>query len=412
MSDNQQQATVNVICDLRQFNMDVNDIGGIQTVWQQASDLLVGQSLVGRQAVDVQLPQGKLVLWVVDTTPITQVNKDTYFNIVDVLRNPNLLYHCRVCGKYGPLRCGKCEEEKRPERLCSNCARFIKDELSAYCPDHTPVCSDCGQQATFRCSRCHKLYGEHAHRHNPRDPDTDYCHRCYQVLFEQCVVCVEQGKFSLGKSKCAFKTRTVENACAKPLCWEHSFQWKIWGPHNRGVTLCEHHKQHLGGTDVADLLYMMLTARAPFAQRGKRLSLPNPFRLRRIINRNRAVPLTFDQIGYALRLISSQVSDWGDQAKRSYDYMFKTFSETVGGLTQVEMDLLAQVKSFYQRTVGWEAASQIVGLEIIDRFFKPGQPPRYRVRIQLGTANKGLYIGRNGTTINRLRSQLNIDVDF
>ena len=156
----------------------------------------------------------------------------------------------------------------------------------------------------------------------------------------------------------------------------------------------------------------MLTARAPFAQRGKRLSLPNPFRLRRIINRNRAVPLTFDQIGYALRVISSQIGDWGDQAKRSYDYMFKTFSETVGGLTQMEMDLLAQVKSFYQRTVGWEAASQIASLEIIDRFFKPGQPPRYHVRIQLGTANKGLYIGRNGATINQLRSQLNIEVDF
>lgn len=414
MPDNQQPA-IDVICDLRRFGADVNDIGTLHTVWEQASSLLMDRPLVPGRSLDIQLPQGALVLWVVDTHAITQVGPDTPFNVIDVLRNPTLLYRCRVCGEYGPLRCNKCEEEKRPERLCARHAHTIKDELSAYCPDHVPYCNcheGCNRQATFRCQRCHKLFGDHVCRQNPRDPDVDYCQRCYQLLFEQCGVCREQGATRLGKSKCAFKTRTSESTCGAPLCWDHSFQWKIWGPHNRGVTLCAHHKQLLGTSDPSDLLFIMLTARPPYVRRGKRQSLPNPFRLRRIINRNRVVPLTFDQIGYAFRSISGQVDAWSEQARRNYDYMVKSFNETVSGLSQAEADLLAQVKAFYQRAVGWDAAAQIVGLEITDRFFKPGQPGRYRVQIRLNTTNKGLYIGRRGTTINQLRSQLNIEVDM
>ena len=113
------------------------------------------------------------------------------------LRNPMLLYRCRVCGSYGPLRCGQCESEKRPERLCAKCAHFIEDELSAYCPDHLPHCNcrdGCSRPATFRCSRCHKLFGEHVRRQNPRNPEVDYCQRCHQLLFEQCVVCTAAGQ--------------------------------------------------------------------------------------------------------------------------------------------------------------------------------------------------------------------------
>jgi hypothetical protein len=142
------------------------------------------------------------------------------------------------------------------------------------------------------------------------------------------------------------------------------------------------------------------------------MSLPNPFRLRRIVNRNRPSPLSFDHIGRAFNSISGEVDGWGSQPRRNFDHMFKVFTETTGGLTRIEADLLYRVKAFYQQAVGWDAASQIVGLEITDRFYKPGQPDRYRVKLHLSTTNKGPFIGRGGSIINQLRAQLNVEVDI
>lgn len=412
---NNQLPPIDVICDLRRFSVDVNDIGTLQVIWQQVNEKLVGQSLIQGQPIAVHLPQGEVSLWVVDAHNVIQVGSDTAFKIIDVLRSPQLVYRCRDCGKYGPLRCNQCKDQGRPERLCSKCARMIKDELSAYCSEHIPKCNcqpKCTEDSTFRCRRCRKLFGEHVIRQNPHDLDTDYCLFCYRILFERCSVCESLGDFRLGKSKCAYHTREMENACSKPLCWAHSYQWKIWGPHNRGVTLCERHKQILGSTDPADLLFMMLTARPPYIRRGKRQSLPNPFRLRRIINRNRTTPLTFDQLNYVSKSLERRVSDWGRHAENNYRYMMKSFNEIVGGLPSAEANLLTQVRAFYQQTVGSDAAQQITGVEIIDRFSKPGQSSRYRVYLHLNTANKGIFIGRGGATINLLCSRLNIEVDM
>lgn len=405
-------STVNVICDLRQLRADVDDVGTVQNLWQQIGEKLAGQPLLEGQSLTVTLPEGDLKLWVVDARDVVQVEPDTAFQIVDVLRSPKLLYRCIVCGEYGPLRCVECEKGSHETRLCSTHAHQIKDELSAYCPEHIPKCNctpGCNENATFRCRRCHKLFGDHVHRRHPNDPTVDYCQLCYRILFEQCSA---PDCYHLGKSKCAYQTREMEEPCGKPLCAEHSYQWKIWGPHNRGVTLCEHHRRLLGATDPADLLFMMLTARAPYARRGRRQSLPNPFRLRRTINCNRAEGLTFDQLGYVLRSLEGQVSDWGRRAEHNYDYMSKRYYETTSGLSDVESDLLRQVWDFYQRAVGWDAARQIAGLEITDRYYKPGQPPRYRVRLYLNTTNKGPFIGRGGATINQLRNMLNLEIDL
>lgn len=412
MSSQLLTSMVDVICDLRKFGANVDDIGTMQNLWQQIGEQLVSQPISLGQPLMVSLPEGSLALWVVDAHGVTQVGPDTAFQIVDLLRNPKLLYRCSVCSEYGPLRCIECEQAGQETRLCSIHAHTIKDELRAYCPEHIPPCdcrSGCTEKATFRCQRCHRLFGEHFHRHHPNDPTVDYCHLCYRILFERCEA---PGCHHLGKSKCAYQTREMAEPCRKPLCAEHSYQWKIWGPHNRGVTLCEHHKQLLGATDPADLLFMMLTARAPYARRGRRQSLPNPFRLRRIINRNRTTSLSFDQLGHVLKSLESQVTNWGRRAEDNYRYMSERFYETTSGLSEIEADLLRQVRSFYHQAVGWEAAQQITGLEITDRYYTPGQPSRYRVQLYLNTSNKGPFIGRGGATINQLRTQLNLEIDL
>jgi ribosomal protein S3 len=92
--------------------------------------------------------------------------------------------------------------------------------------------------------------------------------------------------------------------------------------------------------------------------------------------------------------------------------MSKRYHETTSSLSDVESDLLRRIRDFYQRAVGWDAAQQITGLEITDRYYKPGRPPRYRVQLYLSTANKGPFIGRGGATINQLRKMLNLEIDL
>ncbi|HQF64130.1 MAG TPA: KH domain-containing protein [Anaerolineaceae bacterium] len=89
----------------------------------------------------------------------------------------------------------------------------------------------------------------------------------------------------------------------------------------------------------------------------------------------------------------------------------KSFTETMGSLDGLEREFLDKVRSFYQNRVGWYAASQIQGLQIQDRFSKPGENPKYRVRL-IVTGEKGRLIGRGGAYVNELRNSLNLEIDL
>ncbi len=412
MAENSRAATVDIICDLRGYSANVSDVGSMEQLWQSAAGQLIGKELAPAARHSVSLPAGDVTFWICNPRGVARAQADTVFRIVDVVRLPRLLYRCAVCNEYGPLRCVVCDETKRDTRLCSIHAHTIKDELKAYCPEHLPRCecqAGCAATALFRCRRCHRLFGDHYHRQHPNDTTVDYCHACYRALFERCV---GPGCRNLGRAKCAFQTQAMSQPCGKPLCPEHSFQWKIWGPHNRGVTVCEQHKNLIPTTDAANLLFMMLHARPPYARRDRRASLPNPFRLRRILNRNRPAALSFSQIGQSLRSLEGPAAGWHKRVSENYRYFAKNYFDTAGNLGAQEAILLTQIRDFYSRAVGWSASQQIAGLEITDCYYKPGQPPRYRVRVLLSAASKGPFIGSGGATINRLRQELNLEVDL
>ncbi len=408
---------VELIFDLRRFSETTDTLERIEHLWREINSDLVGRPLNTGNVISLNLPAGTVDLWIANANGIPQIAENTEFQVVDVLRNPKLLYQCAVCGEYGPLRCISCEEEGKGTRLCSKHAHIIKDELSAYCPNHIPTCncrSGCQEIATFRCRSCARtnrqqsLYGQHFHRTHPKDPDVDYCHRCYRWKFEHCQ---SVGCNRIGRSKCKYQTRNMDEPCNAPSCTDHSYQWKIWGPHNRGVTLCERHKGILGSTEPEDLIFLIVTARAPFVRRGRYHFMPNPFRLRRLINRQRANPITFAQLEYTLKSLEPLVPNWGKGAERNYDFLVKSFEETMENLDSLEREFFDQVRSYYQTNVGWDAASQILGLQIQDRYSKPGQRPKYRVQITI-FGEKGRLIGRGGAYINALRNSLNLEVDL
>lgn len=352
MLDTQQIAPVQVICDLRRFRGGTGSRDKLQALWQEASNALVGKPLVQGMSLEIELAQGTFIIWVVDSAGVALVETNTIFTIVDVLRNPNLLYRCQKCGAYGPLRCVKCIDEgcsEGQERLCSKHAHFIKDTLSAYCDKHKPRCecsANCPHEAVFFCSGCRSLqrrsrdkstqyYGEHVHYSHPQNQDIDYCKRCYDRLFHHCSVCKKQGKVRLGKLRCAFKTCNAASSCGESRCWEHSFQWKIWGPESAGVILCEQHGQLLGKADPTALLFTMLSAKPP--QRKQGYSLSNIYRLRHMINLHRETPLTFDQLGQALHALSDRAISWEPDAKGRYDRLLESFTVTMQELSQVKV---------------------------------------------------------------------------
>jgi len=417
MTISETSTNVELIIDLRRFSESADTLEKVERLWRQISPTLVGKSVTNGTSISLDLPAGTIALWIVNANGILHVADDTGFYVVDVLRSPKLLYLCSVCGEYGPLRCIKCEEDGRETRLCSKHAHIIKDELSAYCPDHIPTCNcrdGCHEKAVFRCRSCARtnrqrsLYGDHFHKEHPKDPDVDYCHRCYQWKFERCQA---SGCNRIGRSKCHYQTREMSEPCNAPSCTDHSYQWKIWGPHNRGVTLCERHQGILISTEPVDLIFLILTAKAPFARRGRYHFMPNPFRLRRLINRNRVNTLNFTQLEYVLKSIEPLVVNWGKNAERNYRVIMKSFTETMGSLDGLEREFLDKVRAFYQNRVGWDAASQIQGLQIQDRFSKPGENPKYRIRL-IVTGEKGRLIGRGGAYVNELRNSLNLEIDL
>jgi hypothetical protein len=434
-------APVQVICDLRHFKLsdkkefDENEFRKEFTqVFQQASGAFVGKPLRVGAALEAKLPKGTVALWIVDAAGQQRVEQNTEFSVVDVLRRPIILYQCQKCGEYGPLRCETCGAENvvsGKERICSKHAHLIQDTALAYCEKHRPLCqcsANCRETATFFCSGCNsksernkwmrptKFYGQHVHYFHPRNKDVDYCNRCFDRLFRPCGLCETQGKKdSLGKLRCTFRTRNSKEVCGEARCWDHSFQWKIWGPNFTGVILCERHKQYLEKAEPADLLFTILSSRPPHETREKRLySLQNIYRIRRLINRNRRTPITFEELGKAFTQLAQPGVPWMPEPKKRFEELSQLFKKFMQDRPQKISDLLYRTKQFYQKIGKTAQAQQIVWLDIEDQLRGGDKAGQYNIHIYLNSPqNVGLFIGKDGTVIRQLSTELNFNrVEF
>lgn len=417
-----QKNSLQVICDLREIQKDIHSDDTLQALWREIEPGLVGKVLEYGKPLALSVPQGKLSLWSLDAQKTQSITENTAIEIVDVLRRPTLLYRCQVCGDYGPLRCATCVEQGKPEgqeRLCTNCARFIKDRLTAFCPAHQPLCQcskNCQRKADFFCSSCYhqrrqdhngnqlQFYNNHVHHTHPKNPDIDYCDYCYNLRFNRCPVCQKQGKtIRPGKLRCAFKTVKGTTSCGEGRCWEHSFQWKIWGVHNAGITLCEYHHV-VSAANPADLLLTMVTVNPP----RRHYTLNNIFRLRRILNRDRSAPLSFEQLGYVLRSLSTLTANWDSDSQQRYAAMLTAYDTTMQELPQAKQHLLLQIKQYYSKVDRSGLERQIVGLEIADKLFNANKEASYEVDLLLKTNDKRPFVGAGGSVVRQLESQLKL----
>jgi transposase-like protein len=176
------------------------------------------------------------------------------------------------------------------------------------------------------------------------------------------------------------------------------------------VTLCERHASRLGSTSPSDLLFMMLAATPPSPRVRNRIY--NPYRLRRIINRNRSNPISFGDLYHALEPIESAVKTLGRWPTKNYKKMRERIARTLQKIPDLESKFLSQVKDFYREELGRRYANQILGLDIEDCYRHPRRPTRYRVAVRISGTNKGRFIGRGGAIVQKLESRFDLSVDI
>lgn len=409
---------VQVICDLRRYYHNVDTLPKMDVLWQELQPHLINTELHNGGHLKIHLAPGKrIILWVVDAQGQTRVQPETSFAIVDIVRNPHHIYRCRKCRAYGPFRCTDCSDAglaRGSERLCWKHANFIEGRWRAYCSEHVPTCRcfhACKERATFCCERCKGFFGAHYQVPHPHEEATYFCRRCYDRLFGQCSVCADEGKAdSLGTLHCAFFSHEMVYPCEAALCWKHALQWKIWGPHSLGITFCEQHTRLIRKCDPADVLTIMLTARPP--RRSKPWTLNNLYYLRRLLNQKRPEPLSFPQVVQSLRDLDEASKTWDKYAQRRYEEMVNVCNKTLKHIQEMQIDMLAQLRTFYEREVSPRAAQTISWLSIEDRLTRSNGGQFFKVRVYLLNDQKSPYIGLKGEKVKRIEAALGASLDF
>lgn len=404
---NTKSGAVDIICDLTGFKGQDD----ILAIWDQINKQLIGKNVSTNQKLDFSLPQGQVVICVIEQKDVTKVEENTQFNIIDVRRSPDLLFKCKFCKEergedvYGPYQCAECGA-----RLCEKHAHLLEGFWRSYCPEHKPICQcrhECQEPATFRCESCNRLFGEHFKEQHPKDDTINYCRNCWTLLFGQCSA---PGCNRLGRSKCAYLIR--ENGkikrCNAPICPEHSYQWKILGPHNRGITLCKKHREQLSST-YPEYLLLMITAPQRFWWLRNRI-FNNTYRLLRIINSALITPISYDELLKALVNMEDLLGELEEKRswfQKNYWRIVERVRKDVAELPNIQLDILSKIKSFYQRELGYNSVEQIIGLKIEDYYYLS---KTYRVVLHVTPMSIGRFIGKGGASTKKIKETLNLHV--
>jgi hypothetical protein len=424
---NQVVGPVDVALDLRLLNVKLESRDDFFQVWKDLAGRLVGRAICSGAMLQITGLHGEWSMLVLDSRGVTVLENATRLNIIDLGRPPEIRHACKEHLKkneevFGPFFCPVCREEKSSDRLCESHAHFLENKFTTYCRSHLPSCQcreGCPDSSTFECDRCHKPFAERWKKNHPNDPLTLLCTTCYAFQFQTCAQCDQEGRRRLGKSQCAFPTGMDDERHGKRLCTlRHARQWQIWGPHWRGVILCEEHYKYLGQATPADLIWMLVTSRAPAS--FLRVKMKDIYRLRNIVNYVRRSELSWREMEHTMQMLGRRaaVPGIGRGVKDTVDYLIKTIGNVQNDLPMVEAQLLMRVREFYRSYLRSDPATAILSVTVKRAFGREGGPQTYRIAIRAGRdaygrSMKGLLIGKAGALVNQLKETLKLQgVDF
>jgi len=425
---------VDIALDLRELKIQLDSRNDFFRAWDEfLANRLVGTSIVSGQTLEFNEPRGSWRLLVLDTGDNSVIGKDTLLNVIDLARPPEVRRACKEHVKSGQnvfaaFHCRACRDENKSDFLCEEHANFLENRYLTFCAEHIPRCQcrrDCPDAAAFACDRCAKTFSVNYRQPHPNDPLTLFCNMCFAAKFESCSECKAKGQTRLGKSVCAFPTGFNGERCGKRLCTlRHARQWLIWGRHWRGAALCQTHYTSLPTASAVDLLWIIVSAKAParFLQDRARKA----HRLRNIISYHRKQDLSWNEMAQALRALEQRAKaaenriamDNIIQLQRETEESIKKIGEMQQDLPRLEAQYLMQVRQFYTAHLRSDPATIILRIKAQPVLGRRGEPPKYRLTISVardsyGRSFKGLLIGKGGMLINQLKSQLNLQgVDF
>lgn len=423
-------ANIDVILDLREssFQFDEREKPFIQLIrfWNVIAKDLIGKTIIPGQRLVVNSQKGPFSLLILDTHGTSVISETVKINVVDVERNPEIRHACKECKKnnkitFGPFFCPVCREQKTADRLCEAHSHFLENKFTAYCMDHVPHCQcreNCPEIASFECDSCHRTFSDRWKKYDPNDPLTILCQTCYAFKFELCEDCKKEGKKRLGRVRCAFPIGNNDERHNKRICAiDHAHFWQIWGPHWQGIILCEEHFQRLRFASITELLWMMVSARAPsFTLRSKVTDIS---RLRNMISYIRKTECSWADMQKAIDILSRKAIDL-----KSSKYVQENLNRLMEGVTQAQNDFpqkeaqfMQAICNFYRPYLRSDPASIILSVSIKRAFGGRDRPQSYRISVKVGKDSygrsmKGILIGKGGALINQLKQALsNYGVD-
>jgi len=414
---------IEVTLNLRNLNVKVDNLQGLLKIWQALARDLIGKPITTGQRLELTGSKGKWSLIVLDTHGIASIDEKTYINVVDIERNPQIRHACKECKKqnktmFGPFFCPECRRLEQPDRLCEIHTQFLENKYTAYCPEHLPRCQNSkgsDDPATFECDYCHKTFSDKWKHHHPNDQFTLLCRNCYSFLFELCEDCQHEGHKRLGKSRCAFPTGVGDEKHGKRICTlRHARQWQIWGPHWRGIILCEQHYQQLSQASSADLLWMLITAKPP--TQFLRSKITDVYRLRNLIGYVRQKELSWEEMERVLRGLAERIEQYKapKYVKEHIRQITKKVGEVQTNLPIIEAELLDRIRDFYRSRLRENPVTVVLGVTIKKVFWGRGnKTPSYKIAVHVGRDSrgksmKGLLIGKKGTLVNQLENHLKL----
>lgn len=419
--------TVDITLDLRQLRVKLEGRDDFFDLWKVLAPQFVGKQVLSGEWNAMVAPDGEWRFLVLDSGGLKAIGPNTRLNVIDLVRPPEIRHACREhlsAGQtvFGAFFCPVCRQEGQPDRLCESHAQFLENKFTAYCRSHVPTCqchSDCVDPSTFECDRCRRPFAENRKRRHPNDPLTLLCDLCFAFQFETCADCAREGRRRLGKSRCAFPTSSGDERHGKRLCTlRHARQWQVWGPHWRGIALCDEHYRGLAHARPTELLWMLVAARAPAAFLRERIK--DVYRLRNIVSYVRRSDFSWPDMLLAMRELTERASqtDANKVIRETVTYIAERITREQMRSPVIESQLLARVREFYRGHLRSDPAAAILSVTIKRVFGREGDNQTYRIAIRAGKDNygrsmKGILIGKGGVLVNQLKSALGLQgIDF
>lgn len=379
-------SVVTIVVDAREADrafLPRGDVGRLVETLRALESALSGAVLRANTSFTVEVtgpsgdPLGQIAVEVI-SPPEARVDAGTEFAVVAVRERAHVpaTRQCAACARsgrvtFGPFECGSCPDDAR--HVCDEHVVLLPgslrthNRLTATCPDHHPVCSECGATAIAWCPgpACRSQVAWCARHLVVRDPGPDqvrYCVSCHDTLFPSCG---EPGCSAVGSMSCQHLDDSGR-FCGVRVCPRHATLWQVFGPQRQGLVRCREHSR-VSGLLPQRVMYQVLGACTQLEDRstGQRRTLHPPS-----LPGLRYIVMKASNVNPSM----AQTLAWAESSPQDSPALRRQIGEVVAGSRRRWRDAAAEVEAG-QATAEAKLREWLIGAgrrEVADAFVARG----------------------------------------